>query len=273
VVFDVLLNRRPRALLIGALVASAVLASCGALTGPGPSAPASVAPSGGEPATLRVDGLAKIVDGDGIPSWKRPAATARNRIAPDLPFGTVLFLVGGPRSAGGATWWLVQPEDADPTLPFVWVRQGAAASPGFAPLRLACPAADGIVDAQAIQPLSPLRRLACFGGRELHLEGAVTCTPASAESMVAGPTWLDSSRVCILDGALGVTGKAVWPASSAGDPTTVTGAVTGHFDDPESKTCGLIPFGVTVSGPVGPPDPPAVLICRELFVVSSVVPR
>jgi hypothetical protein len=270
-VFDVLLNRRPQGLFIGALVVAAVLASCGALTTQS-APPASTAPSDG-PAVLRVDGLAKVVDRDGIPSWTRPAATAKNRIEPDLPFATVLFLVGGPRSAGGATWWLVQPEDADPTLPFVWVRQGPAASPGFAPLDVACPAADGIVDAQAIQPLSPIRRLVCFGGRELHLRGAVTCTPAFAESMVAGPTWLDSSRVCILDGALGVTGSAVWPASSAGGPTTVTGDVTGHFDDPESKTCGLIPFGVTVSGPVGPPDPPAVLICREQFVVSSLVSR
>jgi hypothetical protein len=273
VVLDVLLTVAGfRALLICGLVAAAALAGCAGITTPTP-APASTSPSDGAPAALRVDGLATVVGSDGTPSWKAPLVKDKNRIEPNLVTGTALFLVGGPRKAGGSTWWQVQAEDADPTLPFVWVRAGTAADPGIAPLRFSCPAADGLIDAQAIQPLSPIRRVSCFGGRDLRLHGVVNCTPAAVESMVSGPHWLDTSRLCSLDGALGVTGNAVWPASSADGSTTVTADLTGHFDDPESRTCGLIPFGVSVSGPIGPPDPPAVLICREQFVVSSLIRR
>jgi hypothetical protein len=37
-----------------------------------------------------------------------------------------------------------------------------------------------------------------------------------------------------------------------------------------AATVSWIPFGVTVSSPIGPPDPDAVILCRQIFVVTSV---
>ena len=48
--------------------------------------------------------------------------------------------------------------------------------------------------------------------------------------------------------------------------------VVGHFDDPESRLCFTIPFGVSVSSPVNAPEPVAIVACRASFVVTSLTP-
>jgi hypothetical protein len=266
-------NRRAVAAACALLAASVLLAAC---TGPTPQdGSGRGAPSGSATAAvLRIDGMATVTVAAGLTAWKAPAATTKNAIEVPLERGSVLFLVDGPRTVDTTTWWQVQAETADPTRPFIWVRAGSTDKPAIAPLRLSCPAvaADGLVDAGAIRPLSPVRRVACFGGRDLRLRGTVSCSQGTAEMMVSGPSWIDASRFCDLDNALDLEGHAVWPASSAAAVTSVKAEVVGHFSDAESASCGLIPFGVSVSGPVGPPNPAAILICRELFVVTSLTP-
>ncbi len=134
----------------------------------------------------------------------------------------------------------------------------------------ACPSLDEPVDLAALQALGPTGSLTCFGNHELSMIGWVECWRAAVDARVAGPSWLSTSSICELNGILALNGFPV-SALIAGptDHWLARYHVRGHFDDPESAACGWIPFGVTVDRPVGTPNPEAVSLCRQLFVVTD----
>jgi len=104
----------------------------------------------------------------------------------------------------------------------------------------------------------------------------MTCMRMSKDGGAAGPSWLDPHSGCSMDEALAVSGPPVTAILEGGlqppNPRTGRYRVQGHFDDAEARTCSWVPFGVSVTSPVGPPDPGAVIVCRQLIVATDVQP-
>jgi hypothetical protein len=263
-----------------AVLMFALLVGCARLPGPDPStsmsAPSTVTPTPStlESPSLRPDGIAKVVPDKGLVVWRVPSADRADRLKNPLPAGAVVYLTQGPQAYDGTAWWEVQ-EDYEPghETTFGWVPgSDAAGDATLVAVPAACPIADGPIDTGSIKMLGTLVSLACFGNRELEMRGLVSCFSASVDSMVGGPSWLGVNWVCDIDSVLGLHGESVGALLAGRPPNPTTGrfAVRGHFDDPEAKACSWIPFGTSVSSPVGPPDPGAVIMCRQLFVVTSV---
>lgn len=263
-----------------AVLALAVLVGCATRPPPAPSASSSAkstaipTPSTVGPPSLRRDGLAEVVPSEGLVVWREPSANGADRLEDPLRAGAIVYLTRGPQTLKGTAWWEVQ-SDYVPgrETTFGWVPgSDAAGAATIAPVAAACPGAEGPIDTAAIKALGTLVSLACFGNRELEMRGLVRCSAASIDSMVGGPSWLGAYWVCDIDSVVGLHGASVGALLEGSPPNPVTGryAVRGHFDDSEARTCSWIPFGVTVSSPIGPPDPGAVIVCRQLFVVTSV---
>ena len=261
------MNRRTPLWFARAVVAAILVAACGSSTVTSPTATASVAsaePTRSPAPVLRVDGMARVIASAGLAVSGRPDPKKADPSAPVLPFGALVFLVAGPQTIKGLDWWLVQQDDRAAPPQFGWV--ASTDTDTLAPISVDCPA---VVDVQVIQSLGTLVALSCFGGRDLTLVGQVTCTPAAVDYVVGGPSWLDSYRLCQIDDALAVHGRGLAVVGPSDGGGAGRFEVRGHFDDPEAKTCSPIPFGVSVTTPVGPPEPAAVLACRRMFVVTA----
>lgn len=145
------------------------------------------------------------------------------------------------------------------------------------PSAAVCSFDDRVVDVDTLTRMGGLAALGCFGDATLTLEGTVRCTPLVRDGGPGGPSWLDPYSGCALDEALALYGRPVTALLEAGgppppDPVSGRYLVRGHFDDPEARTCSMLPIGVSVTSPIGPPDPEAVLACRQMFVVTDVQP-
>lgn len=143
------------------------------------------------------------------------------------------------------------------------------------PSAAVCSTDDRVVDVETLRSMGGLASLTCFGDATLTLEGTVRCTPAVSDGGAGGPSWLDPYSSCVMDEALALHGPAVTALLDDGAPPPphqVVGRyrVRGHFDDPEARTCSMLPIGVSVTSPIGPPDPEAVMACRQMFVVTEV---
>jgi len=138
-----------------------------------------------------------------------------------------------------------------------------------------CLATEPVVEAKTLRSMGGIAALDCFGDTTLTLEGVVRCTKLVRDGGPGGPSWLDPYSGCAMDEALGLYGRPVTALLDDGTPpppNPVSGRyrVRGHFDDPEARTCSMLPIGVSVTSPVGSPDPEAVLLCRQSFVVTEV---
>lgn len=277
------MRHRPASVLLVAVAAGAIVLVAIDLaqqdrptpTASRPSASVVPVPTTFAPPSLRADGLATVEPAGGLRVWRSPRLKESEALTPTLPSGAVVFLAGGPRRVDGSEWWEVQPDHVPRTsLPFGWVQAtDNLGHPTLAPFVARCPATDQPVDPGVIKALGTLQALSCFGGAEITLQGQVTCWVVIADFAVAGPSWLDSYSSCTLDDALALDGPKVTALLDLQTPRrTITGRyeVRGHFDDPEARTCSWIPFGTTVTSPVGPPDPGAVVVCRQAFVVTEV---
>lgn len=223
---------------------------------------------------LKADEMATVVSRRGLPVWPRPSATKAADPSTALPSGAVVFLTQGPRRVGEVDWWQVQAEvSSGRSASFGWVQAtDVIGDATLAPIASACPEVGQRVEPEVIKALGTLRALACFEGQEITMRGRVTCQSVTADYAVGGPSWFDSYAACLINDALALNGPTVVALLGAErPPTAVTGnyEVTGHFDDPEAATCSWIPIGTSVSSPVGPPDPGAVIVCRQAFVVSK----
>ncbi len=220
-----------------------------------------------------MDGLAIVAPTIGLRAWRVPSTKKADRLEPPLPAGAVVYITDGPRVVGAAAWWAVEPDlGATPPQPFGWVlERDANGIPNLTPTAVACPAMSGPIATTALRNLGMLKALACFGNHEIELQGWVSCSSAAIDASVAGPSWLGANWLCDLDSTVGLNGSAVAALNSGlSNPTYAKYDVRGHFDDPEARLCFFIAFGTSIYGPVASPDPGAVAVCRQLFVVTAI---
>lgn len=243
----------------------ALLAGCAA---PVPSP--TPTPSG--PPTIRVDGIARILTTGGLQVWRVPSAAKAGQLQGWLRAGGLVYVTGGPRVVGGATWWQVQPDDqAAPGSPFGWVlERDQAGVANLVAVDVPCPGSAGPVDAAVIQKLAMLSTLWCFGNRPIELRGLVHCSSGSVDAAVTGPSWFGTPVFCDLDDMLNLYGLPLNALVQTSNPSTDRYIVRGHFDDPEARSCIWVRFGPLINGPITLDDAAAVIGCREQFVVTSV---
>ena len=135
-------------------------------------------------------------------------------------------------------------------------------------------------DPDKLAAISPELRPACFGHQALHLTGFVgSCECGGTSTVIGRPDWLandlDLAPLYIRgtrpsDDDPGAS-MPVWLAPSAGLPAPPYGSavsITGHFDDPDSTLCRLIPM----PGPPNDltPKEAAIAQCRQHFVAASI---
>jgi hypothetical protein len=229
--------------------------------------------------TIQVDGMATVVTND-LVVRSLPEISDESTIHPTyLQDGQDLFVLAGPVVADNHAWYHVVPLGASPTddvapaepLPLIgWVAAGTPSDPWIAPWSGQCPPPD----LEGIWRQHMLLLLACFGDRDLTLEGErVRC-----DYIVPGtttPSWLTTAFCELLPFDLPPDahdlGRIAFPYhQDSGDPLVTDESlpvrVTGHFDDPVAQTCVEHPM------PGGDPTPPdlVVLRCRAAFVATDV---
>jgi hypothetical protein len=217
--------------------------------------------------------MATIAAPGGVVVWSAPGTGKAKALKPPLPTGTLLFLTHGPRHAHGFDWWEVQVEYKPGLSPlFGWIHAtDSAHQPTLVPFAPACPPADAPLDSRFMKDLGTLQALACFGPRELTVQGILSCHDAAVDPAVGGASWLPTNYDCSMEGQFYLDGPVV-SGLLAGVPGGVVGRyeVRGHFDDPEASACSWIPFGTTLLSPSGRADLGAVIACRQSFVVTAV---
>jgi hypothetical protein len=176
----------------------------------------------------------------------------------DVPAGTQVIVMGGPRERDGETWYEIRYPLATDQLLFPWVRISDPSV--LSPISADCPA-------DQVQALALLAwdRLTCVGSGTFEVVGEVSHCQGGV--VAAEPEWLAYSCWAIaLDGG-GFLLHAP-PGTSVTFPDLIVRAhVTGHFDDPTASTCR---YTATLEEPwQGPGPDEQVLLCREAFVVDS----
>ncbi len=263
-----------------------------------PTAPPTVSPRPTEEATptaqLEADGLdapdtlpsialarlADVITND-LVVRSLPGISDASVIHPTpLQDGQELFVLDGPVVADGHAWYHVVPlgseliDDTPPQepLPLIgWVAAGTPADPWIGPWSGECPAAE----LQAMWRQRPFVLLACFGDRQLTLEGM----HEGCSYVVPGftePLWLNSESCELLPFDVPsdafALGRITFHFHQQTDtPHVSTGRqepvrVVGHFDDPAARTC------VEHTLPGEEPTPPDLVIlrCRSRFVTTDV---
>lgn len=243
--------------------------------GPPSSAAATVKPSRSPTSspTLHLDGLATVTAPSGLRLREQPAGKKVKGAAATIADGTTVFLDSERVTGEGESWWAVEPTKS---FSYGWVpaaeARGATTLAAFEP---GCPPVDTL-DAATIQRIGTMTALVCYGDDDLALRGLITCTTAAIDSAVAGASWLPFNAICDLDQALSLNGHVEETLLVAGaspqDPASGRYQVIGHFDDPESRLCFTVPFGVSVTSPANAPEPIAIVACRASFVVTWLTP-
>jgi hypothetical protein len=217
---------------------------------------------------LHVDSLAKITSTKALTVRSSPKSKGKD-LTPLLESGSTVYVTAGPATVDGALWWQVQPDY--PWGLFGWIRATSdAGQPNLAAFVPDCPSTDRLIDPADIEHLHAIVALACFGNRELTMDGDLTCSSGVRDGGVGGASWLNSYWWCLIGGRLAVNGPSIDALKTGTTPNGVDGRyrVTGHFDDPEARRCGLIGIGVNLDAPATP-DPAAAIICRTMFVVTA----
>lgn len=192
--------------------------------------------------------------------------------------GERLWIVSGPVTAGGETWYRVrwQPTPAFDEIP-AWITDTFESHAVVKAVEPRCP--DAIHDVADVVAMSPSERELCFGDRELSL-GPVTfrLTPDKTAPATGSPKWLASSARISMYGSGGpsaVDGPLlVRPSEQLGElPTEGSFDVVGHFDDPAARGCHRVWLGGASRSPAPESTAEQELSCREQFVVTEVKAR
>jgi hypothetical protein len=269
---------------------------------PSPSVSATASPSQTAPSsspaadTITVDHLARsTVDGLAV---RAKAGTAGTQLG-TINAGALGFVVAGPVSADGYTWYRLSAIGLPPnagceppmrTTPFScpdWLGWAAAGQPGgqawLAATTLPCPASpmnlEALIGETAAGPRTGLAWLACYGSSAVRIRGWWPKIPADAGlggTCPAKPaTWwlqcgsLNYNGLVVSEsagfGGLGLS-VDIDPASGVKMPTRGQWVeVVAHLSDAAARDCA--PFGGGDQDPVR-----VVLSCRSEFVVESVSP-
>jgi hypothetical protein len=192
-----------------------------------------------------------------------------------LPLGSEVLIGGtfdewGPVIRDGIAWYPVLPEEPEPG--YGWV---AGERDGTRFLELLPVDCSQEVDPATTLLMTPWQRLSCYGSQPAEVIGVIEIAcqgGARPEPSVYEPEWL--ARWCF---GLRVTNRpeptvepTAWMQLAFSPSLTVLPepgmvvSMVGHFDDPASATCHVIPsIGVEWS------QPAVQLLCREQFVVTE----
>jgi hypothetical protein len=247
-----------------------------------PSATAPAAPSS-DVAGLGPDTLGVVVATDGLRVRSLPTVgEASKRFEPLLPHGVRFYVVDGPVTADGYTWYQVQPYHGKEQLPFGWIAAGSRdGEPWIEPFPLGCDAVAPTPESLVIG--EPLEHLYCSltgeslrtspPGPDVEVAGDVYCTVADDHwGALSGPEWIDQLGYCELRtdaGSIRLPGSPM-TGLLGGSSNPVEGRydIVGHFDDPGAEECREASFD---GG--DPPDPVQVVLrCRTYFVVTHAAP-
>lgn len=275
----------------------------GSSTGvPSPSVSATASPPEPTPSsspaadTITVDHLAKsTVDGLAV---RAKAGTTGTQLG-TINTGALAFVVAGPVSADGYTWYQVSAIGLPPnagceppvqTSPFScpdWLGWVAAGQPGgqawLEATTQPCPSSpmnlEALIGESAAGPRTGLARLACYGSSPVRIRGWWPKIPPDAGlggTCPAKPTisWLQcgslnyNGLVVSESAGFGGLGMAfdIDPASGVRMPPRGQWVeVVAHLDDAAARDCA--PLGGGEQDPVK-----VVLTCRSAFVTESVSP-
>lgn len=187
-------------------------------------------------------------------------------------------VVGGPWIIGGERWWGLSPTSS--TARGGYVVLDPTADVELAPI--SCPSEEPTL--AVVAPLSGWERLACYGDREMTLEGHEVVGFGGFRLGTYEPAWLNSGFgafalaptdptessylfVAVEPGSVDITR----PQPSA-DVGTALLRVTGHFNDEAATSCTAtdIPFGGEGDAVTAHLEPIATEItCRQEFVVTA----
>ena len=222
----------------------------------------TAATSASSSTAIAVDMVVRTVTPD-LQAWSAPSVGASSRkIEPLLPQDSRLFVIAGPVSADGYTWYQVLSFDG--VFPGVWIAQaGLDGAPWLQPDPQPCPTPP--LDAGALGDLVPYGGLACYGGTEIQLMGDVHCETGEVDRAYSGPDWLRDDRSCTIDLGGGET-MEIFDGGIAGltYPMTKRALVSGHFDDPKAASC------VYALDPPAPDPATVVVNCRAMFVGTAI---
>jgi hypothetical protein len=226
--------------------------------------------------SLHIDGMA-TVHVDDIPQVVDPAHPNHDRDLNaelgSLSAGEHVFLVNQGRVKRDSYWQVVRASGGTAGA-LGWIPQLIDDELTLDPFQPECPTAFPLSAADLVA-LGSLEALSCFGNSELTLSGTVSCSLGSADLIVWGASYLNGQRICSLDDEFGLSGTPVTSLLDAPEAQPSIGGrylVRGHFDHPDAQNCFSIPFGTSPGTLTAPPEPPAVISCRQLFVVSTVTP-
>jgi hypothetical protein len=209
---------------------------------------------------------------DQIADPEHPNHTKENRAFQPIETGTRVFLTAQ-TTRRSTIYWQVS-GDFSPDGGLGWIPELDGDRPTLEPYAPVCPSEFPLTPA-SLAALGPFEALTCFRNAELTLIGTVLCTRPAIEYVVSGVSFIDPQRACDMGdlGDVHLHGEPVTSLLETPPVESFTGRVLirGHFDDPEAQFCYSIPFGTPPSTtPTEPPDPGAVIGCRQMFVVSNV---
>lgn len=226
---------------------------------------------------LAADDIAEVITND-LVVRSRPEIRDRSTIEEirlNQGDDVLLFVLDGPVTADGFDWYHVAPFHAflsdvvpEPLPGIGWVAAGRVGDEWIAPSTQTCrePTVYDLIFTV------PLKSLACFGDRELILEGQLgDCTYVVPGTVT--PSWL-STEFCYLyaDIATDIAGPMIIhldPDAFSRKPSPGSVRVTGSFDHPAALTCEHHPLpGEELRAPEG-----VILGCRAAFVATSVERR
>jgi hypothetical protein len=186
-----------------------------------------------------------------------------------LPAGTIVELTLGyidPEVVDGIDWYHVDYNSDS----IGSVAAGAGGDPYLELLPARCEGGDP--DLPALMSITAWERLACFGDRSITVTGTYGCPVCGIAYPRGGyePRWLANPDTLTTVGWPGALTLHFRPEGGLGIPPNASIVrVTGHFSDPASSTCVIMP---TMDGvPIGAEVDPVIaeLWCREQFVVDA----
>jgi hypothetical protein len=262
-----------RAALIGWLL-GVLLVACATPVPTPPVSPSLATPMSSQPAaepTLYVGGIAAVMGFIHLELAAGADPSPGQPDAGDIETGSLAYVLAGPERRTGIDWWEVQSERS---YDVGWAPTAIDDTPVLAAIDPACPSKATLTVDQLVG-IGRVRGLVCFGDDPLTFDATVTCQSGVLDGGPGGASWMDSYRFChtIGDPSMGLHGDAITSSLGrdlAANPVTARFRITGHFDDPESSRCWMVPVGVNLDAS-GPADPHAVIDCRESFVVTEAV--
>ncbi len=269
---------------------------CGPQPTPEPTPePTPPPPLAYRPGPLRVDGFAEVLVTDLVVRAK-PFVGTGSVILQLVPSpGDLLFVIAGPVEGSGYAWYQVAPSDwqgpvfydGDPLIGWV-AAASRAGEPWLAGRAPVCPTLP--LELERLPRMTGLEKLACFGSRPITVDSDMGQwsdmfgpsypwgTPDWLNGLVGfgtdaflmgsepGPPWARNVRFS-LDSVTSESDPAM-----PGEYGDVGYRVTGHFDDPASRTCrGGMEDSEAAGEPVRTESPieEQVLGCRTHFVVTK----